>query len=159
MKFITRLIWSGAAQGPTRDTANFSRDLDLSFGDRGLAMSAAPEFRGDPSRANPEQLFIAAISSCHALTYLFLAARHGIAVRAYADDAEGELEMVDGRMRMTRVTLRPRIVLEPGASEARARELVEKAHHGCFIANSITTAVTLAPLISSQPPMTEEVAS
>jgi organic hydroperoxide reductase OsmC/OhrA len=157
MKFITRLVWSGAAQEVTRSTAGFSRDLEVSFGDRDLSLSAAPEFRGDASRANPEQLFVAAISSCHALTYLFLAARHGIAVRSYIDDAEGELEMVDGRMRMTSVTLRPRIVIEQG-SEARARELVDKAHHGCFIANSITTAVTLAPLISSQP-ATEEVAS
>lgn len=158
MTYVTRLIWSGAAHEATRNSGTFSRALDVSFGDQSLPMSAAPEFRGDAARANPEQLFVAAISSCQALTYLFLAARHGIAVRSYTDDAEGELQMVDGRMRMTSVTLRPRIVIEQGASEVRARELVEKAHHGCFIANSITTAVTLAPLISSQP-VTEEVAS
>jgi organic hydroperoxide reductase OsmC/OhrA len=52
---------------------------------------------------------------------------------------------VDGKIRMSRVTLRPHIVLEPGASETRARELVAKAHEGCFIANSVATPVEIAP--------------
>jgi organic hydroperoxide reductase OsmC/OhrA len=141
MTFTTRLTWSGAAKEPTRDPVTFSRDLEAGLGGQMLPMSAAPEYRGDATRANPEQLFVAALSSCQALTYLFLAARHGVAVVSYEDDATGELQLSDGRMRMTRVTLRPRIVIAPGSDAARARALVEQAHAGCFVANSVTSAV------------------
>jgi organic hydroperoxide reductase OsmC/OhrA len=149
MNFLTRLVWTGAADGPARDSRTFSRDLEVSFTEISLPVSAAPAYHGDPARANPEQLFVAAISACQALTYLFMTARSGVPVVSYDDDAEGELELVEGKMRMTRVTLRPRIVLAAGASEVRARELVDKAHAGCFIANSVTTTVQLEPLISS----------
>ena len=150
MNFITRLVWTGSAAGPTHDAATFSRDLDVSFDPITLPMSAAPEYRGDAARANPEQLFVAAVSSCQALTYLFLAARGGVAVVSYTDDAEGELRLVDGKMRMTRVTLRPRIVIASDANAARARELVDKAHAGCFVANSVTATVDIQPVISAE---------
>jgi organic hydroperoxide reductase OsmC/OhrA len=145
--FEAHVVWSGAERGPTRDAATFSRDLDVSFDAVTLAMSAAPGFRGDASRANPEQLFVAAVSSCQALTYLFLAARKGVAVVGYEDVAEGILESVDGALRMSRVTLRPRIVLEAGADVQLARDLVDRAHRGCFIANSVSTAVDIEPRI------------
>ena len=118
--FTSFLDWTGAADGPTRDPATFSRDLTVSVDDTGLPMSAAPGFRGDPSRANPEQLFVASLSACQALTYLFLAAKHGIAVVAYIDEAEGQLGLVDGKMCMSNVTLRPSITLEGGANVERA---------------------------------------
>jgi len=108
-------------------------------------MSAAPGFRGDAARANPEQLFVAALSACQALTYLYLAATQGVAVTAYTDDAEGRLGIVEGRMRVSRVVLRPRITLADPSSEPKARELVEQAHRECFIANSTTTPVHLEP--------------
>ena len=111
-------------------------------------MSSAPGFRGDPSRANPEQLFVAALSACQALTYLFLAAKNGIRVAGYTDDAGGRLGVVDGRMRMARVTLRPRILLEPGSDETRALELAAEAHRNCFIGNSVSTPVEVAPQLS-----------
>jgi organic hydroperoxide reductase OsmC/OhrA len=143
--FRCRLEWTGAAKGSTRDPATFSRDLSVSMDAITLPMSSAPRYRGDPSRANPEQLFVASLSACQALTYLFLAAKNGVAVVAYADDAEGCLGAVDGKIRMSRVTLRPRITLEAGANEVRARELVAKAHEGCFIANSVATPVDIEP--------------
>lgn len=143
--FISHLEWTGAASGPTRDPATFSRDLTVSVDAITLPMSSAPGYRGDPSRANPEQLFVASISACQALTYLFLAARNGIPVVGYTDDGEGRLGIVDGKIRMSRVTLRPRITLEAGASETRARELVAKAHEGCFVANSVSTPVDIVP--------------
>jgi organic hydroperoxide reductase OsmC/OhrA len=143
--FISHLEWTGASKGATRDPATFSRDLTLAVADITLPMSAAPGYRGDPSRANPEQLFVASLSACQALTYLFLAAKNGIAVVGYVDKAEGRLGVVDGRIRMSQVTLRPQITLELRAQEARARELVAKAHDGCFVANSVSTHVEIAP--------------
>jgi organic hydroperoxide reductase OsmC/OhrA len=143
--FISHLEWTGGAKGPTGDPATFSRDLSVSLNGITVPMSSAPSYRGDPSRANPEQLFVASLSACQALTYLFLAAKNGVAVVGYADDADGRLGIVDGKMRMARVTLRPRITLEAGANEMRARELVARAHAGCFIANSVGTPIDIAP--------------
>ena len=134
--FVARLEWAGAAKGPTRYPSTFSRDLSVSLDATTLPMSSAPGYRGDPSRANPEQLFVASLSACHALTYLFLAARDQISVIGNQDDAEGRLGLVDGKMRMSRVTLRPLITLGSGADEDRARALVAKAHDNCFIGNS-----------------------
>ena len=146
--FISHLEWTGAAKGPTADPVGFSRDLVVSVDGVTLPMSAAPGYRGDPSRANPEQLFVAALSACQALTYLFLAAKNGIRVAGYTDDAEGRLGIVDGRMRMARVALRPRILLEPGSDEKRALELAAEAHRNCFIGNSVSTAVEVVPQLS-----------
>jgi organic hydroperoxide reductase OsmC/OhrA len=150
--FSSHLEWTGAARGPTRDPITFSRDLSVSVDAIALPMSSAPSYRGDPARANPEQLFVASLSACQALTYLFLAAKNGIAVVAYADDAEGQLGLVDGHMRMSRVTLRPRITLEAGTNEARARDLVAKAHDNCFIANSVSTPVEVLSTIAFADP-------
>jgi peroxiredoxin-like protein len=121
--------------------------MDVSFGAIGLPMSAAPEYHGDRDRANPEQLFVAALSSCHALTYLAVAARAGIEVVSYTDAAEGLLEAVDGRMRMTRVTLRPHVVIARDADLQRAHDLVARAHAGCVISNSVTAVVDIEPVI------------
>lgn len=147
--FITHLEWLGAARGPTRDPATFSRDLDIVVHTVVIPVSAAPRYRGDPSRVNPEQLLVASLSACQALTYLYLAARHGVAVAGYTDDAEGRLGLLDGKMRMVSITLRPRITLEAGADETAARALVETAHRECFIANSVSAAVRIEPTIES----------
>jgi len=76
-----------------------------------------------------------------------LAARSGSAVVDYVDEAESWLERADRGMRMTRVRLRPHIVLENGADPAKARQLVDKAHDQCFIGNSVLTSVTIEPRI------------
>ena len=145
--FRSLVEWTGAGKGPTRDPSSFSRDLRVSVGPIALEMSSAPEFHGDASRANPEQLFVASLSACQTLTYLFLAAKSGVAVVGYVDEAEGWLEHADRGMRMTRVRLRPHIVLENAADAATARELVDKAHTQCFIGNSVSTSVTIEPRI------------
>lgn len=153
--FTSHLEWSGSSHGATLDPATFSRDLEASFAGMTLPMSSAPGYRGDPERANPEQLLVAALSSCQALTYLYLAARNGVAVVGYTDDAEGRLALVDGRMRMASVTLRPRIALEREEDADLARELVEKAHRGCFISNSVTCTVEIEPTVEILSPELE----
>jgi organic hydroperoxide reductase OsmC/OhrA len=144
--FRSRLEWTGASKGATADD-NFSRDFELSF-DAGIRVpvSAAPAYKGDPSRLNPEELLVASLSSCLALTYLALAARKGVAVVAYSDNAEGRRALVDGRLRLSLVTLRPHIVLAGAADEARARELVANAHEQSFVASSTTTKVKIEPV-------------
>ena len=146
--FISHLEWTGAAKGATADPATFSRDLRVSIDGVTLPMSAAPGYHGDPSRANPEQLFVAAISACQALTYLFLTARNGIRVVGYTDDAQGRLGVSDGKVHMSQVTLRPQITLESGADDTRARDLVAKAHESCFIGNSVSTPIAIEPTVA-----------
>ena len=145
--FTSHLEWTGAGKGPTHDPISFSRDLRVTVGLTTLDMSSAPGFRGDAWRANPEQLFVAALSACQALTYLFVAARDGIVVVRYSDEAEGCLEPTGRTMHMSRVTLRPHIVLQDGADAIKAATLVETAHTQCFISRSVTTQVVIEPRV------------
>lgn len=125
----------------------FSRDLELSLGGFTIPASSAPSYGGDPSRVNPEQLLVAALSACQALTYLALAAGSGIRVVGYADRAEGQLGSDGERTHMSQVTLHPRITIGSGADRTRALALVAAAHERCFIGNSVSTAVTIDPAI------------
>jgi organic hydroperoxide reductase OsmC/OhrA len=146
--FFSHLDWSGAIKGGTRDVATLDRDLDVTIDGTTMAMSSAPAFGGNPLRVNPEQLYVASLSACHALTFLFLAARDHLLVTGYSDDAVGELAMVDGRLRMAVVKLRPQITLDPEADVAKAHLLVEKAHRQCFISNSVSATVEVQPDIT-----------
>jgi len=107
--------------------------------------SAAPAFRGDPKRVDPEAAFVAALSSCHMLTFLAIASRKRLVVDAYEDDAVGFLEKnAAGKLAVARVVLRPRVRFAdaPPAAEAIA-DLHERAHRECFIANSVRTEVAV----------------
>jgi len=146
--FFSHLDWSGAAKGATHEVATLNRDLDVTIDGTTIPMSSAPAFGGDPLRVNPEQLYVASLSACHALTFLFLAARDHLLVTMYSDDAAGELAMVDGKLRMAVVKLRPQITLDPGADVDKARALVEKAHRQCFIGNSVLARVEVEPVVT-----------
>ena len=111
--------------------------------------SAAPQFLGDASRVDPESALVAALSSCHLLTFLAIASNSGFVVDQYEDDPVGHLEKnASGKLAVTRVILRPRIVFG-GAKQPSAQELEklhDKAHKECFIANSVLTTVTVEPV-------------
>ena len=120
--------------------------------DRGkapIAGSAAPAYLGDPGRANPEELFLAALSGCQLLTYLALAARAKIEVVGYSDDCEALLAPEAGKWRITRVVLRPRVVLAAGSDVDRARQLAHEAHEGCFVARSVSCEVAVEPVFET----------
>lgn len=122
----------------------------LEFGERApIEASGAPQYKGDATKLNPEELFVASLVSCQMLSYLALAARAGVDVIAYEDHGEGTMTIADKRMRFTEVKLRPRITLAPGADEAKARALVESAHDACFIANSVNCAVHVEPKVTA----------
>jgi organic hydroperoxide reductase OsmC/OhrA len=99
----------------------------------------------DPAAVDPEEAFVASLSSCHMLWFLSLAARKGFTIDAYVDRAVGYLERNDeGRMAMTRVVLRPAITFSGSAPTAdELRELHDRSHHECFIANSVKTVVSV----------------
>jgi len=94
---------------------------------------------------DPEEALVAALSSCHMLTFLWLAAKAGYRVESYRDEAVGIMaKNGQGRLAMTRVTLRPRVIFggEQEPALADLEQLHHQAHEECFIANSVTTVVT-----------------
>ena len=97
---------------------------------------------------DPEEAFVASLSMCHMLVFLHLAQKAGFRVDRYNDAAEGVLaKNAAGRLAMTRVALRPEIEFsgERKPTAAELDELHHRAHEECFIANSVTTEVTVEP--------------
>jgi len=141
------VIWSRG--GKDFGYKNYSRDHLWRF-DNGVEVpaSATPSYLGNPQRVDPEAAFVAALSSCHMLTFLALASNKGFVVDSYDDHAVGHLDKnAAGKLAVTRVELRPRIVFSSGAKQPSAADLEwlhDKSHKECFIANSVTTDVTVA---------------
>lgn len=109
---------------------------------------AVPVPLSDARGVDPEEAFVAALSSCHMLWFLSIAAKRGFVVESYVDDAIGHLEKnEEGRLAMTRVSLRPAVRFsgEPVPTGDELAELHDRAHHECYIANSVRTVVTLDP--------------
>jgi organic hydroperoxide reductase OsmC/OhrA len=146
--FACHLVWTGAEAGGTTSYERYSREVRAEVaGKSPLALSAAPAFRGDSALHNPEDLLVAALSSCHFLSYAALCARSGVEIVAYEDDATGTMDRRDGVTRFTEVVLRPRVTLAPGADADKARALHERAHAICFIASSVDFDVRHEPVI------------
>jgi len=102
----------------------------------------------DPAGVDPEEALVAALSGCHMLSLLHLAARRGFLVDAYEDRAEGHMgRNAAGREAVVRVVLRPAIAWagerRPGAEEIAA--LHHDAHEICYIANSVSAEVVVEP--------------
>ncbi|MBA3296934.1 MAG: OsmC family protein [Acidobacteria bacterium] len=100
----------------------------------------------DAAGVDPEEAFVASLASCHMLFLLDFARRAGFVIDSYTDEADGVLgKLPDGRMAMTRVTLRPRVAWggDKVPDAAAIAELHHKAHEACFIANSVTTEVVV----------------
>jgi organic hydroperoxide reductase OsmC/OhrA len=136
----------------------YSRAHTLSFDGGVTALGSAspsvvPLPWSDPAGVDPEEMFVAALSSCHMLTFLDLARRAGFYITAYADTAQGVMTKNDhGAHWVSTVTLRPEITYQgaaPGETEETA--LHEAAHHACFIANSVRTDVRVEPATTPQP--------
>ncbi len=143
--------WNRAGRDFTYES--YDRDHTWTFaGGAVVKASAAPGFRGSPELIDPEEAFVASLSSCHMLTFLALAAKAKFVVDRYTDRAVGHLEKNDqGRLAVARVELAPVIAFAGNAPTAEGlAELHHKAHDLCFIANSVTTHVTVEPH-TSQP--------
>ncbi|MED5621364.1 OsmC family protein [Ideonella sp. BN130291] len=100
----------------------------------------------NPANVDPEEAFVAALSSCHMLTFLWLAGREGLCVDRYSDAAEGVMEDIGhGRQAVTRATLRPEVVFSgtKRPSDADVERLHHSAHEQCYIANSVKTEITV----------------
>lgn len=148
--YTVTVTWTGNTGSGTSAYRAYGRTHEIAVrGKPGIPASSDPAFRGDRARYNPEELLVAALSSCHMLWYLHLCATEGIVVHAYQDIAEGVMqEDPDGGGRFTEVVLQPEITLAPGADRARAQALHAEAHRKCFIANSVAFPIRHEPVFA-----------
>lgn len=139
------LEWKRESEGFSYESYNRDHVLVFDSGVR-VPASAAPAYRGNPAHVNPEDALVAALSSCHMLTFLAVAAKRKFVVDRYDDHAVGFLEKNQkGKLAITRVILHPKITFG-GTTPPSQQELAalhERAHAECFIANSVTTEVTV----------------
>ena len=142
--------WS-ASPGEDFARGQYSRAHEWRFdGGAVVPASASPHVVpapwSDAAGVDPEEAFVASLSSCHMLFFLDFARRAGVVVTSYEDEAEGVMEKgSDGRTRITKVTLRPRIAFGETPDPAILDDLHHKAHEACFIANSVTAEVVVEP--------------
>lgn len=149
--YTATILWERGAAEPFTDN-RYSRGHSWSF-DGGVSFRASssphvvPRY-SDPSGVDPEEAFIASLSSCHMLTFLYLVAKRGFVVNRYEDTAEGVMAKSEtGRIWVAKVVLRPKVAWEgSGPDAATVEELHHLAHDECFIANSVRTEVTCEPL-------------
>lgn len=143
--FDVQCAWTGSTGEPIAKEG-FDRSYEVNAeGKDPIRSSSAPAFSGDASLYNPEETLIAALVGCHMLSYLALASRRGLSVTSYTDRATGTLGMKDGKMRMTRIVLRPRVEVADANDVEGAKKLHERAHQICFIANSLAVEIAIEP--------------
>ena len=148
--YTATIRWTRTGEGDFIK-GQYSRAHQWAF-DGGAVVPASPSPHivpapwNDPAGVDPEEAFVASLSSCHMLFFVDFARRAGFVVDSYADEAEGVLDKRgDGKMAMTRVTLRPRVAFS-GANPPTSEEVEKlhyRAHEACSIANSVTTEVTV----------------
>jgi organic hydroperoxide reductase OsmC/OhrA len=151
-EYRATIAWRREGNAEDFGKGRYSRAHEWRFdGGVTLAASASPSVVPAPfsreDAVDPEEAFIAALSSCHMLTFIDLARRAAIVVESYEDEAVGIMERLGpGRMAITKVTLKPRIVFAGEAPDAaKLDHLHHQAHEFCFIANSVTTEITVEP--------------
>ena len=145
-EYTAVITWSKKASEVFTDNT-YSRAHTWSFdGGAVIEASSAPQVVPVPysveANVDPEEAFVASLSSCHMLWFLFLAAEKNYVVTAYTDSATGVMaKNAEGKLSMTRVTLRPEV--EGNIFPSEVSKLHHDAHNECFIANSVKTAITI----------------
>jgi organic hydroperoxide reductase OsmC/OhrA len=142
---VAEIAWKRQTDGFSYDSYNRAHEWRF---DGGVVVpgSAAPGYRGEPERVDPEEAFVAALSSCHMLTFLAIAAKKKLVVDAYDDRAVGRLDKnAAGKLAMTSVELNPKVTFAPGVEvdAATLEKLHHDAHENCFIAQSVKTPVAV----------------
>lgn len=147
---IAVIRWQNTGEDFLR--GKYSREHTWTF-DGGAVVSASPTPSvvpapwSNPALVDPEEAFVASLSSCHMLTFLYVAGRQGFVVEAYEDHAAGVMTKNEkGIPWISRVTLRPRITYrgEKQPTPEQVDQLHHTAHEQCFIANSVKTEVVVA---------------
>jgi organic hydroperoxide reductase OsmC/OhrA len=131
-RFTNNLAWSGARRG--RASAPGKSPIDI---------GSPPEFKGVPDVWSPEELLVAAVNGCLMLTFIAMAQAKGLEFVGYDSAAEGLLENVDGKYRITEVSVQPSVTLKTEADLDAARAIMDHVEENCFISNSVIAKVKL----------------
>jgi len=143
----------------TYKTYHFKNAISFSTARRGVMtndshaavdIGSPPEFKGSADVWCPEELLIGAANTCLMLTFLAYAQHRRLEVAACKSDAEGTVENLDGKYRVTRIAVKPRIALRQESDIPLAEELLKSAKEGCFISNSVRAMIELAPQFSTE---------
>jgi len=147
--YALSIKWTGNLGTGTSDYRAYTRDHLISAENKpDIPGSSDPHFRGDKTRYNPEEMLVAALSSCHMLSYLHLCAVNKVIVLEYNDKATGTMvENPDGSGQLTETTLNPVVKVKDSSMNAKALELHEQAEKMCFIASSVNFPVHHKPTI------------
>jgi len=142
--YSSRVLWTGNRGEGTTHYRAYDRTWDIATpGKPVVHCSNDPLLGGDPTKHNPEDLLLSALSSCHMLWFLHLASDAGIVVTGYADNPEGIAEVsASGAGRFLRAVLRPQITLASGSDAALADTIHGRIHEVCFIARSVNFPVS-----------------
>lgn len=146
-KYNVTVTWTGNTGTGTSGYKDFQRSHSISVSNKvNILGSSDAAFRGDETKHNPEDLFVASVSSCHMLWYLHLCAVGGIVVVDYVDNATGVMiETANGGGVFTEIILFPIVTVTNISMIDQANELHKKANELCFIANSINFPVHHKP--------------
>ncbi len=146
--YSVNVRWTGNTGQGTANYRAYKRDHEISAaGKPTVPGSSDPNFLGDRTRYNPEELMVASLSTCHMLWYLHLCSEAGLVVLGYEDSAEGFMaESTDGSGHFTGVTLHPVVTFAELVDAELMRTLHERAHHFCFIANSVNFPILCEPV-------------
>jgi organic hydroperoxide reductase OsmC/OhrA len=145
--YLTTIIWTGNKGTGTSGYRAYDRSHTLHVdGKEDILCSSDPAFQGDNKKFNPEDFFLASLSSCHMLWYLHLCADAGIVVVDYKDNATGVMieDPVEGG-RFTSVTLNPVVTITKSSMIVKAIALHDEAHKQCFMSNSVNFPVLHNP--------------
>jgi organic hydroperoxide reductase OsmC/OhrA len=149
-RYVLRTTWTGDRGTGTSGYRDYDRSVTIEIdGKPDLLASSDKPFRGDPSRWNPEDLLLAALSECHLLSYLHACVQAGVVVVGYRDDASGVM-VEDGRGggAFREVVLRPHVVVADLSMVDAATSAHAQAHEWCFIANSVNFPVRHDPTVA-----------
>jgi len=133
-RYTTSVRWTGEKKGM----------MDVA-GKPSVEVATPPEFKGHEGIWSPEDLLVASVNSCIMTTFLAFAERAGLGLEEFESEAEGLLEFVDGRFLFTKIVVRPRVTLRPGADRKQAEGILQKADRNCLVSNSLRTEVILEP--------------
>jgi organic hydroperoxide reductase OsmC/OhrA len=137
------LSWNDGGKPFTYESYPREHRIAFKDGQDTMTVSAAPAYKGDGVHGDPEDLLVAALSSCHMLSFLAICTKKKVTVQSYEDDAAGFLENDGGVLWMTRVILRPKVACN--ADAATLEQIHHLAHEACFIANSVKTDIRIEP--------------
>ncbi len=142
--------WTGNQGNGTSNYKDFERSYSIQIKNKpDIFGSSDPEFRGDKTKHNPEELLLASVSFCHMLWYLHLCAENNMVVTDYVDNATVVLEeTADGNGKFSAITLNPSITITDQSMLATATELHKKANEFCFVANSLNFKVQHLPIFN-----------